>query len=425
MAEGATRSNTEARGAGLGDVVKGGAAESAKRSNTEARGAGLGVVVKGGAAEGAKRSNTEARGAGLGGVVKRGAAEGATRREGRGETEKVGGKYQDQDTGGSDGRYAYPLVVPRLEEVRDDSTLVQCTGTNCSTVHYHGVMVNTPYPQHLEGGDGTDIGSDTHDDTHHGRLARDDTHHDLHARDLAREYEVAGAGPKPPLGDHGAEETDIVNFTERPPSHEVETKGKEEAKGIVSRYKRPVFTRYQEEGTDPHRKRPTRNGVFRGDKEDASIETLTGTLQGKVDNSTKNHTGVLTRNRDRMDASTKTLTEGNDNTKDLTGTLKTLNGTLQGKVDNSTKTLTGVLKNLTGTLHGERDNSTKTHTEVHTRDRDKRDGSTKTLTGVLKTLTGTLHGGEDNSTKSPKSPKTPKSPEYRVHTKLCTLNRAH
>ena len=106
--------------------------------------------------------------------------------------EKGGGEYQDQDTGGGDGRYAYPLVMPRLGEVRDDSTLVQCTGTDCSTVHYHGVMDNPPYSQHLEGGDGTDSGSnthrrDTHDDTHHGRLARDDAHHDLRVRDLTRE----------------------------------------------------------------------------------------------------------------------------------------------------------------------------------------------------------------------------------------------
>ena len=111
---------------------------------------------------------------------------------GRGETVKGGGASQDQDTGGSDGRYSYPLVGPRLEEVRDDSTLVHSTGTDRSTVHYHDVMDNPPYSQHLEGGDGTDSGSDTyrrdtHDDTHHGRLARDDAHHNLRARDLTRE----------------------------------------------------------------------------------------------------------------------------------------------------------------------------------------------------------------------------------------------
>ena len=155
-------------------------------------------------------------------------------------------------------------------------------------------------------------------------------------------YVVAGARSEPLLGDHDAEELGIVNFkpeghapegekggeshedghkvsipamlrqagkgdiTERPPSHEVETKGKEEAKGIVSGYKRPVFTRYHEEGTDPHRKLPTRNGVFRGDEEDASTKTLTGTLHGEEDNSTKTHTGVLTRDREEVDSSTKT-----------------------------------------------------------------------------------------------------------------------
>ena len=38
--------------------MKGGAAEGATRSNTEARGVGLGGELKGGAAEGATRSNT-------------------------------------------------------------------------------------------------------------------------------------------------------------------------------------------------------------------------------------------------------------------------------------------------------------------------------------------------------------------------------
>ena len=71
--EGATRSDTEAQGAGLGAAVKGRAAEGATRSNTEAQGAGLGGAVKGRAAEGAMGSNTEDRGAGLGGTVLGGA----------------------------------------------------------------------------------------------------------------------------------------------------------------------------------------------------------------------------------------------------------------------------------------------------------------------------------------------------------------
>ncbi len=44
------------------------------RGNTEARGAGLGGIEKGGAAEGATRRNTKAEGAGLDGIVKGGAA---------------------------------------------------------------------------------------------------------------------------------------------------------------------------------------------------------------------------------------------------------------------------------------------------------------------------------------------------------------
>ena len=89
---------------------------------------------------------------------------------------------------------------------------------------------------------------------------------------------MAGARLEPLLGDHDAGGLGIVNFkpeghapegekgdesheygdkgsmpamlrqagkrviTERPPLHEVETKGKEEANRIVSRYKGPVFT---------------------------------------------------------------------------------------------------------------------------------------------------------------------------------------
>ena len=42
--------------------------------------------------------------------------------------------------------------------------------------------ITPPNPQHQEGGDRTDSGSDTH----HGRRARDDAHHDRHAGDLTR-----------------------------------------------------------------------------------------------------------------------------------------------------------------------------------------------------------------------------------------------
>ena len=66
--------------------------------------------------------------------------------EGRGETEKGGGAYQDQDIRGSNGGYSYPLVVPRLGEVPKDNTIVQCTGTDRSAVHYHGTMDNPPIP---------------------------------------------------------------------------------------------------------------------------------------------------------------------------------------------------------------------------------------------------------------------------------------
>ena len=83
------------------------------------------------------------------------------REEGRGEKEKGGGAYLDQDTEGGDGGYSYPLVTPGLGEVLDNSTSELCAGTDRSTVQYHGTMVNPSYSQHLEGRDGTDMGNDT------------------------------------------------------------------------------------------------------------------------------------------------------------------------------------------------------------------------------------------------------------------------
>ena len=62
------------------------------------------------------------------------------------EQRKKGKEYQDQDNGGNNGRYSYPLVVPRLGEAPDNSTVVQCTGTDRSTVHHHDTMDNPPIP---------------------------------------------------------------------------------------------------------------------------------------------------------------------------------------------------------------------------------------------------------------------------------------
>ena len=89
------------------------------------------------------------------------------REEGRGEKEKGGGAYLDQDTEGGDGGYSYPLVTPGLGEVLDNITSELCAGTDRSTVQYHGTMVNPSYSQHLEGGDGTDMGNVPTNDTHH------------------------------------------------------------------------------------------------------------------------------------------------------------------------------------------------------------------------------------------------------------------
>ena len=79
--------------------------------------------------------------------------------EGRGEKEKGGGVYLDQDTEEGEGGNSYPLVTPGLGEVLDNSTSELCAGTDRSTVQYHGTMVNPSYSQHLEDGDGTDKGN--------------------------------------------------------------------------------------------------------------------------------------------------------------------------------------------------------------------------------------------------------------------------
>ena len=51
------------------------------------------------------------------------------------------------------------------------------------------------------------------------------------------------------------------------------TRGKKRAGGTVGGYKRPVFARYHEEGTDPNRQTPNRNGNLTGDnKSDAKAK---------------------------------------------------------------------------------------------------------------------------------------------------------
>ena len=60
------------------------------------------------------------------------------------------GVREGQDTGDIDASYSYPLVDPRLEEVHDDCTVVQCTGADHSMVQPLNVMDNPLYYQHLE-----------------------------------------------------------------------------------------------------------------------------------------------------------------------------------------------------------------------------------------------------------------------------------
>ena len=60
--------------------------------------------------------------------------------------EKDGGAHSGQDNGGSNSRYSYPLAMPGLGDVPDDSTSEQCTGTDRSTTHDQGTMDNPPTP---------------------------------------------------------------------------------------------------------------------------------------------------------------------------------------------------------------------------------------------------------------------------------------
>ena len=100
--------------------MKGSAAEGATRSNTEAQGAGLDGAMKGSAAEGATRSNTEAQGAGLGVAVKGKAAKDESSGDSKAGTS--GGSEAEEDTNGS---YSYPLVGPRPEEAPPTATTAQ------------------------------------------------------------------------------------------------------------------------------------------------------------------------------------------------------------------------------------------------------------------------------------------------------------
>ena len=66
------------------------------------------------------------------------------------------GAGQGQGTRDINVSYSYPLVDPRLEEAHDNSTVVQCTGVDCSIVQPLDVMDKPLYSQHLE--------DDEHDD---------------------------------------------------------------------------------------------------------------------------------------------------------------------------------------------------------------------------------------------------------------------
>ena len=93
--------------------------------------------------EDGRDKKNEDKGAGLRGTVEGGGV-------GRGDAVKGEGVRRGQDTGDIDGCYSYPLVDPRLEEVHDDGTLVQCTGADRSLVQPLNVMDKPLYSQHLE-----------------------------------------------------------------------------------------------------------------------------------------------------------------------------------------------------------------------------------------------------------------------------------
>ena len=100
-----------------------------------------------------------------------------------------------------------------------------------------------------EGGDGTDMGNVPNNDTHHNNHGAPSEGHD-----------------------EGKQEGQVVDDSNSNKEAEAEpdnakNRGKKKAKGNVDGYKRPVFARYHEEGSDPHHKTPNRNGNPKGNKE--------------------------------------------------------------------------------------------------------------------------------------------------------------
>jgi hypothetical protein len=92
-------------------------------------------------------------------------------------------KIRGQDTEDNGGRYSYPLVDPRPEEVLiiDDSTVVQSTGAERSLAPIHVVKINPPYSQHTMGG--AKQGKEHGDDQDATNTRRDNQHAKKHTKD--------------------------------------------------------------------------------------------------------------------------------------------------------------------------------------------------------------------------------------------------
>ena len=275
---------------------------------------------------------------------------------------KNGGAHPDQDTGGSNRRNSYPLVMPGLGEVPDNSTSEQSTGTDRSTTHDQGTIDNLPNPQHQEGRDRTD----SHSHTQRGRIAGDDAHHKRHATDLTK---TGNGGSKEGTTDDRA------------------TRGKKKAEGIAGGYKRPVAARYHKEGNKTHRQTPNKNHDPEGDEEGEAKAKATHDSGGGI----KTHTGGPNNNSTRTADSAKTPTEGQRAKDKRTGTLDAGNHNKGEYSGNATATCTKPLRKSTdqrpqttsSQRYGKEMQYAKDDSETHTKEtKTLTDSSTTTRTGT-------------------------------------------
>ena len=252
---------------------------------------------------------------------------------------KNGGAHPDQDTGGSNSRNSYPLVMPERGKVPDNSTSEQSTGRDRTNSESH---------------------------THHGRIAGDDAHHKRHAADLTK------------TGNGGSKEGTTDNRV---------TRGKKKAEGIAGGYKRPVAARYHKEGNKTHRQTPNKNHDPEGDEEGEAKAKATHDSGGGI----KTHTGGPNNNSTRTADSAETPTEGQRAKDKRTGTLDAGNHNKGEYSGNATATCTKPLRKSTdqrpqttsSQRHGKETQYAKEDGETHTKEtKTLTDSSTTTRTGT-------------------------------------------